>query len=122
MEAYGYVAILLTAAILFPLGGVLQSRIMQGWGLRPNHPNAVKEDTYECGVQAVGSSWIQFNFRYYYYALLFVIFDVEVVFLFPWAVKYSTLGLLGLVEMAVFILILMVGFIYAWRKRALEWA
>ncbi|MBI4498753.1 MAG: NADH-quinone oxidoreductase subunit A [Chloroflexi bacterium] len=90
-------------------------------GLRPNNPSRAKEDTYECGVTTIGSSWIQFNFRYYYYALLFVLFDVEAVFLFPWAVKYQQLALFGLVEMAIFIAILVVGLVYAWRKRALEW-
>ncbi len=125
MESYGYIAILLAAALLLPIGGLAQSWVFQKVGLRPNHPGAVKEETYECGVPTIGSSWIQFNFRYYYYALLFVIFDVEAVFMLPWALKYRQMvqvGSLGLVEMAVFILILMVGFVYAWRKRALEWA
>ena len=121
MEAYGYIAILMAAAILFPLGGVAQAWIFEKIGLRPNHPNPVKEDTYECGVPTVGTSWIQFNFRYYYYALLFVIFDVEAVFLLPWAIYFRQLQLYGLIEMAVFILILAVGFVYAWKKHALEW-
>lgn len=121
MEAYGYVAILMVFAVLFPLGGIVQSWVLQLLGLRPNNPNPTKEDTYECGVETIGSSWIQFNFRYYYFALLFVIFDIEAVFLFPWAIKYQQLALTGLVEMAIFVLILMVGYVYAWKKHALEW-
>ena len=90
--------------------------------LRPNKPNPVKSQVYECGVEPIGKgSWAQFNFRYYVYALLFVIFDVEVVFLYPWAVQYQKLGLFALVEMLIFVLILVVGLAYAWRKRALEW-
>ena len=81
----------------------------------------VKEDTYECGMVTQGTSWVQFNFRYYFYALLFVIFDVEAIFLFPWAVRFKELKLFGFVEMLIFIAILVVGLVYAWRKRVLEW-
>ena len=72
-------------------------------------------------MQLMGGRWSQFNFRYYMYALLFVIFDVEVVFIFPWAVRFNTLGLFALIEMLVFILILVLGWAYAWRKQDLEW-
>ena len=77
--------------------------------------------TYECGEEPVGSGFIQFNLRFYVYALIFVIFDVEVVFLLPWAVVYDSLGLFAFVEMMIFIGILLVGYAYAWRKGALEW-
>jgi len=69
----------------------------------------------------VGKSWVQFNFRYYFFALLFVVFDIQVVFLYPWAVHFKQLKLLGLVEMLAFVLILIVGFVYAWRKGVLQW-
>ena len=72
-------------------------------------------------MDTIGKTWVQFNFRYYFFALLFVLFDIEVVFLYPWAVAYQKLGLFALVEMVVFIGILMVGYVYAWRKGALEW-
>jgi len=72
-------------------------------------------------METLGSSWIQFNFRYYFFALLFVVFDIEVVFLFPWAVYFKQLKLFGFIEMLIFILILVVGLVYAWRKKVLEW-
>ena len=118
---YGPLLLMLLAAIIFPVGGILTSRLFSLIRLRPSNPTPVKNDTYECGVETVGSSWIQFNFRYYTFALLFVVFDIETVFLIPWAIHFRQLGLFGLIEMAVFILILVVGFVYAWRKHALEW-
>jgi len=77
--------------------------------------------TYECGEEPIGSAFLQFNLRFYVYALIFVIFDVEVIFVFPWAVVYDSLGLFAFVEMMIFIGILLVGYAYAWRKGALEW-
>ena len=118
---YAPLLILLIAALLLPVGGLLASRVLGLLRLRPDHPNPVKNDTYECGVETIGSSWIQFNVRYYYFALLFVIFDIEALFLLPWAVYFRQLQLFGLVEMAIFILILVVGYVYAWKKHALEW-
>ena len=118
---YGPLLIMLAAAIIFPVGGILTSSLFSKIRLRPDNPTPVKNDTYECGVETVGSSWIQFNFRYYTFALLFVIFDIETVFLIPWAIHFRQLQLFGLIEMAIFMLILVVGFVYAWRKRALEW-
>ena len=117
---YGYIAILLVAAIAVPALILLLAKFIS---VRPKQPDpeGVKSSTYECGMQTIGSSWIQFNFRYYFYALLFVIFDIEVVFLFPWAVHFRQLKLFGFVEMLIFILILVVGLVYAWRKRVLEW-
>ena len=90
-------------------------------GLRPNAPDPIKESTYECGVETEGTAWVQFNFRYYYFALLFVIFDVEAVFLYPWAVSFEKVAIVGFIEVLTFVLILMIGLAYAWRKKALEW-
>jgi NADH-quinone oxidoreductase subunit A len=89
--------------------------------LSPSRPSKNKLSTYECGEEAEGSSWVQFNIRYYVIALIFIIFDVEVLFLFPWAVVYKDLGWLAFIEMAIFLLILIVGLIYVWRKRDLDW-
>jgi len=100
---------------------ILFSLLLRYLRARPNNPNPVKSSTYECGNVTVGESWVQFNFRYYLYALLFVLFDIEVIFLYPWAVAYKQLKLFGLIEMVIFVLILMVGYVYAWKKRALEW-
>jgi NADH-quinone oxidoreductase subunit A len=93
--------------------------------LRPHQPSEDKSITYESGVDPTGDSWIQFNVRYYLFALLFVIFDVETVFLYPWAVVYDSLrnqmGLFVLAEMLIFLLFLVIGLIYAWKKKVLEW-
>ncbi len=88
------------------------------------HPRKITEEkllTYECGEDAVGDAWIKFNNRFYIVALIFIIFDIEVVFLFPWAVVFKKLGMFAFIEMMVFLAILMVGFAYAWVKGDLEW-
>lgn len=90
--------------------------------LGPRKPNALKEQTYECGIETVGETWVQFKAQYYIFALIFLIFDVETVFLYPWAVAFDLVPLWGVVEALVFILILVGGLAYAWRKGALDWA
>ena len=112
---YLAVAMLIVAAGLM-VGGML------GLGrlVRPDRPQSEKYITYESGSDPVGG-WGQSNVRYYVYALLFVIFDVEAVFIFPWAVNLESLGLFGLVEMALFIALLAFGLVYAWRKGVLRW-
>jgi NADH-quinone oxidoreductase subunit A len=90
-------------------------------GLKYKYKKEVLVDTYECGVETYGSSWFRFNVSFYLYALLFVIFDIETVFLYPWAVSFKALGMFGFMEMIVFILILLVGLAYAWKKEALKW-
>ena len=117
---YGYIAILLVAALSFPILILVMANLLGYRSKRPD-PDKVKTSTYECGMRTIGTAWIQFNFRYYFYALLFVIFDVETVFLLPWAVHFKQLKLFGFIEMLVFILILVVGLVYAWRKRVMEW-
>lgn len=89
--------------------------------LVPWNPNPVKESTYECGMETIGKAWVQFNFRYYVYAILFIALDVLVVFLYPWAVELKQLGLFALIAMLIFVLIIMVGYVYAWRKGVLVW-
>ena len=89
--------------------------------LRPHNPYKAKNANYECAEEPIGDSWFQFNPRFYIFALIFVIFDVEVVFLFPWAVAFGQLGLFALIEMVIFILILFFGLFYAWRRGALKW-
>jgi NADH-quinone oxidoreductase subunit A len=90
--------------------------------IAPSRPTREKLLTYECGIDPVGEGWSQSQIRYYVYGFLFVIFDVESVFLFPWARVFATLGYTAVVEMAIFIGILGVGLLYAWRKGVLEWA
>ncbi|MDE2787938.1 MAG: NADH-quinone oxidoreductase subunit A [Chloroflexota bacterium] len=118
---YGLIAIFLVISIVVPCSMLLASHGLSRFGIRPARPNDVKHDTYECGVQTIGGTWNRFQFRYYMFAILFVIFDVEVVFLYPWATKFLTLELFALIEMAVFVGILLLAWAYAWRKRDLEW-
>ena len=118
---YGYIGILLIAAILFTILMPLIPLILGLLGIVPRKSNPVKTSTYECGLETVGKSWVQFNFRYYFFAILFVALDVLTIFLYPWAVNLKGLGLLGLVAVGVFFVILLVGYLYAWRKGALEW-
>jgi len=87
----------------------------------PRRPSAVKGEAFECGNPPSGSAWGRFSVRFYLTAILFLVFDVEIVFLYPWAVELRGLGMLGLAEVSVFILILGVGLVYAWRRGALDW-
>ena len=118
---YALVFVFSVVAVVVPASVLMVGYLAQVLGVSPSTPNPVMNDTYECGMEMARTKWGQFNFRYYMYALLFVIFDVEVVFIYPWAVKFNQLGLFALVEMFVFIGILVVGWLYAWRKRDLEW-
>ncbi len=121
-QQYGLLALLVVFSIIIPASMLILSWLASFIRVRPRKPDPVKRQVYECGVEPIGGRrWSQFNFRYYVYALLFVIFDIETVFLFPWAVQYQQLGLFALFEMLVFVLILVIGLVYAWRKRALEW-
>lgn len=113
-----YLAVLIF--ILVGIGIVLFTFLFSRW-IRPSNPYPAKTVNYECAEEPIGSSWIKFNNRFYIFALIFVVFDVEVVFLFPWAVAFGQLGLFALIEMVIFILILFFGIFYAWRKGALKW-
>ena len=123
LDRYGIVAIFALLAAIFPAVPLLLS-----WVVRPKKPNASKRATYECGLEfedfpeEAQSVWVQFRVQYYIYALIFVVFDVEVVYLYPWAVAYNALGLFALVEMVVFLGILILALAYAWRNGLLEWA
>lgn len=90
--------------------------------VNPSNPSPAKLSPYECGIEPVGTPWAPFAVRYYIFGLLFLIFDVEAIYLFPWALTFRTLGTSGFVEMMIFIAVLLVGLVYAWRKEALEWA
>lgn len=114
----GYFAVLIfiAAAVFFVAFSLFLSRLV-----RPSKPNPEKLSTYECGEDPIGSPWIQFNIRFYVFALIFIIFDVEVVFLLPWAVVFDKLGVLALVEGLIFIFILLAALAYLWAKGDLEW-
>lgn len=108
--------LLLICGIVFAGGGILLSK-----ALAKTSQNLQKGLPYECGIPTIGASWIQFNVGYYLFALIFLIFDVELVFMYPWAVVVKEVGMPALVEILVFIFILFMGFLYAWRKGALKW-
>ncbi|MFP6594830.1 MAG: NADH-quinone oxidoreductase subunit A [Dehalococcoidia bacterium] len=143
---YGLIAIFVLIAVSVPIGMLLMSKIGTLTGMRPTRvtptepepidvaitpeevnrrSQIVKMATYESGMRVVGSRWARFNFRYYYFALLFVVFDVETIFLYPWAVRYGvlseTFGWIVLAEVLVFLGVVTLGYVYAWRKKALEW-
>ncbi len=109
-------------AVLLPLGFAMAGvPIVLARLLAPKKPNMVKRAPYECGIETVGDTWVQFKAQYYLFALIFVVFDIEAVFLFPWAAAYGQLDLYMVLEGVLFILILAAGLLYAWRKGALEW-
>ena len=116
LNQYLTVSIFLLGGIGFVLVTLFVAKL-----LRPARPSEIKLQNYECGESPIGSSFIQFNIRFYIFALMFVIFDVETVFIFPWAVIFHTLGWFGLIEMLIFIAILVFGLIYAWKKGVLKW-
>ena len=115
LQAYFTVAVFMVAAV-----GMVGAMLGVGRLLRPTRPQEQKYITYESGVDPLGG-WGQAHVRYYLYALLFVMFDVEAVFIFPWAIRLEVLGVFGLIEMIVFIVILALGLLYAWKKKVLKW-
>ena len=116
-RSYGTVLALAFAGAGLVAVGILAARVVA-----PRRPLPEKLTTYECGIDPVGEGWSQSQIRYYIYAFLFVIFDVESVFLVPWAVVFERLGMYAVVSMAIFILVLGAGLVYAWRKGVLKWA
>src|SRR6202453_703574 len=113
---YIFIGLLLLLAITFAVLPILVVRV-----IAPRKRSLAKGDTYECGVKTYGETWIRFRIQYYIYALMFVVFDIETVLLFPWAVSYAGLGTFALIEMFVFLVMLSVGLIYAWAKGVLRW-
>ena len=111
-----YIGLFLLIVAIFPGAPIL----IAGW-LAPRKPNPLKSQTYECGIETVGDSWVQFKAQYYIFALTFLIFDVEIVFLFPWAVAFNKLSLFGVLSGVLFIFVLFAELFAAWRKGVLEW-
>ncbi len=112
-----YIGLFLVVGALIPAAAIIIAAV-----LSPRKPNPIKSSTYECGIETVGENWVQFKAQYYIFALVFLVFDVETVFLFPWAVSLNQLGLFAVAEGIIFIGILVAGLVYAWRKGMLEWA
>ena len=118
---YGYIGLFLIAAVGFTLLMVIIPIVLRFLKVVPSNPNPIKNSTFECGMETIGKTWVQFNFHYYFYALIFVALDVLVVFLYPWAVSLRQLGLSGFIAVLVLVTIILVGYIYAWKKKVLEW-
>lgn len=118
LSDYSFIGLFAVLAIAFGILALVVARL-----LAPRKPNPVKSSTYECGLETIGETWVQFRAQYYIYALVFVVFDIEAVFLFPWALAYGDkgVGLWALGELVLFLGILAVGLVYAWRKGALRW-
>ena len=112
-----YVGIFIVIGIVVPIVPLLFSRIVA-----PRKSNPIKQSTYECGIETVGDSWVQFKSQYYIFALVFLVFDVETVFLFPWALSLKQLPIFVVAEGLLFIAILVAGLVFVWRKGLLEWA
>ena len=121
LEDYGYIALFLVIAILFASLLIILPVLLRLLRIVPRKPNPVKATPFECGMETIGRSWVQFNFRYYFYALMLIALDVMVVFLYPWAVGLRQLGVSGFIAAIIFILIVVIGYVYAWRKKVLEW-
>ena len=116
MTNYLFIGLLLLAGVSFALAPLLVVFLVA-----PRKRSLAKGDTYECGVKTYGETWIRFRIQYYIYALIFVLFDIETVFLYPWAVSYRSLGFFALIEMSVFLIVLFAGLAYAWAKGVLRW-
>ena len=116
LKQFGQVGIFLLFGLFFSFFSLFLA-----WLVRPRNHDPIFRTTYECGPEPVGTPWVQMNVRFYLFALLFVIFDVETIFIYPWALAVGSLGWVGLAEMVVFIAVLFLGLIYAWKKGALEW-
>lgn len=116
LNEWAFIGVFFAIAWVFPFLPILGSRL-----IAPRKPNPIKQSTYECGVETVGDTWVQFKVQYYIYGLIFLVFDVEMIFLFPWAVAYRELDFFAFVAGFLFIFLLADALIYAWRKDALEW-
>jgi NADH-quinone oxidoreductase subunit A len=133
LQGFAYVGLFAIVAIGFALVTIILPIFLRIIKIIPSKPNAVKNATFECGMPTIGKTWVRFNFRYYFYALIFLVLDIFIVFLYPWAasLKDTTdlatntivpgLGLPAFIIMLIFMAIMVVGFVYAWKKKVLEW-
>jgi len=121
LSNYGYIGLFLVAVVLFTLLMVVIPIVLRFVKLVSSKPDPVKNDTFECGMLTIGKTWVQFNFRFYFYAIVFLALDVLVVFLYPWAVNLRELGSFSLIVILILIFLVVIGYLYAWRKKVLEW-
>jgi NADH-quinone oxidoreductase subunit A len=118
---FGFVGLFIIVAIAFSALLIILPVVFRYLKVVPYHPNPIKNATFECGMETIGRTWVQFNFRYYFYALIFLALDILAVFLYPWAVELRELGTSGFLGALVFIIVIVVGYLYAWQKKVLEW-
>jgi NADH-quinone oxidoreductase subunit A len=118
---YGFIALFLIAATLLAGVMIIIPLFLRLIKIVPHNPNSVKNSTFECGMLTIGKSWVRFNFRYYYYALVFLALDVFVVLLFPWAANLRQLGGAALAVMLFIVVVITVAYLFAWKKKMLEW-
>lgn len=122
LGSYGLIALFTVVAVLFAITTLILPPILRFLGIMSrNRPGPIKNATYECGLQPTGKAWVQFNFRYYFYALVFISIDIMVVFIYPWAVQVRQLGITAFSAIIVLLFIIVVGVLYAWKKKVLEW-
>lgn len=118
---YGYVGLFLIIALGFAVTTLLIPQVLKRLKIVPDRPNQVKLEPFECGMRTIGKTWVQFNFRYYFYALIFLALDVMAVFLYPWVAQLRQLGSEAFFILLLFISVIVIGYVYAWKKKALEW-
>ena len=118
---YGLIGLFLVVVVLFSFLMVILPIVLRFLKIVPSHPNPIKSSIFECGMETIGKTWVQFNFRYYFYALIFLSLDILVVFLYPWAVQLRELGVTSLIVVLILVFIILIGYLYAWKKKVLEW-
>ncbi len=121
LTSYGYIALFFLVAAGFAVTTVALPATLKRFKVIPYAPNPTKYTNFECGLETIGKTWVQFNFRYYFFALIFLAIDVLVVFLYPWAVSLRITGYSGLVSILILLALVVSGYLYAWKKKALEW-
>jgi len=121
LASYGLIGLFFIVVLIFSLSMIVIPIVLKILKIVPSNPNPAKNSVFECGMETIGKTWVQFNFRYYFYALVFLALDVLVVFLYPWAVQLRELGSFSLYAILVLVFIVLVGYIYAWKKKVLEW-
>jgi NADH-quinone oxidoreductase subunit A len=121
LASYGLIALFSAVVIVFSLALIVIPIVLRIMKIIPSHPGPVKNSIFECGVETIGKTWVRFNFRYYFYALVFLALDVLVIFLYPWAVQLRELGAFSFYAVLALVIIVSVGYVYAWKKKVLEW-
>ncbi len=121
LASYGLIGLFFAVVFVFALSMIIIPIVLRYLKIIPGNPNPVKNSVFECGMETIGKTWVQFNFRYYFYALVFLALDVLVIFLYPWAVQLRVLGSFGFYAVLILVLIVLVGYVYAWKKKVLEW-